>query len=191
MPDVAVVGTGQTKFAARRPDRTLPELMAEAAQTALADAGIAARDLDAVVAGLAPEALQGVAHAEAWSAGEMAAVGRRLMRVQTGGSSGLSALLAAYNHIRSGQADVVMAIGGDRVRESGDSQQVLNKVWDPVFERDLPLVAIATLALSATRYLHRYGATEEDMARAAVKSRSNGTRNPLAHLQREVTVDDV
>ena len=58
--------------------------------------------------------------------------------------------------------DVVLTAGADKVGECGDSQSVLNKIWDPSYERPLPLGTINMLAMSAVRYMKRYGMTEED-----------------------------
>jgi len=47
------------------------------------------------------------------------------------------------------------------------------------------------LAMSGVRYMQRYGMTEEDMARVAVKNRRHASLNPNAHLRKVVTIDDV
>ena len=47
------------------------------------------------------------------------------------------------------------------------------------------------LAMSAVRYMHKYGMTEEDMARVTVKNRRHASLNPKAHLRKEVTIEDV
>jgi len=85
----------------------------------------------------------------------------------------------------------VLTAGADKVGECGDSQTVLNKIWDPSFERSLPLGTINMLAMSAVRYMQRYGMTQEDMARVAVKNRRHASLNPNAHLRKVVTIDDV
>jgi acetyl-CoA C-acetyltransferase len=82
-------------------------------------------------------------------------------------------------------------VGADRVKESGDAQQVFNKIWDPFYERDLPFTTITMIAMSAVRYMHRHGMSERQMARVAQKSHHNGVLNPNAHIRREVTVEEV
>ena len=47
------------------------------------------------------------------------------------------------------------------------------------------------LAMSAVRYMHKYGMTEEDMARVTVKNRMHAAKNPHAHLRKETTIDEV
>lgn len=191
MRRVAIVGVGQTEHRFRREDVTYPELAREAVVRALEDAGLDVRDIEAAVLALAPDALLGVAHAERWVADALGVGGKPFMRVNTGGSTGITTAQAAFYHVASGMFDCVLAAGADRVGESGDAQLVLNTMWDLLYERPFPLNAINMLALQAVRYMHRYGTTEYHMALAAVKNRRHALRNPHAHLRQEVTVEEV
>lgn len=188
---VAIVGLAQTEFKHYYTDTILPDLVRRAAVAALAEAHLHFTDIDAVVCAMAPDALIGVMHAERWVVDAAAAVGKPLLRVNTGGATGLSALQAGYQHVASGLFETVLVIGAERVGESGDAQTLLNKIWDPVYERRLPLNTITMLAMQAVRFFEKYGATEVDMARVAVKNRRNGTRNQYAHLRNEVTLEEV
>jgi acetyl-CoA C-acetyltransferase len=85
----------------------------------------------------------------------------------------------------------VLVAGADKVGECGDSQTILNKIWDPIYERALPLGTITMLAMSAVRYMHKYGMTEEDMARVVVKNRHHASLNPNAHLRTPTTIEEV
>jgi acetyl-CoA C-acetyltransferase len=116
---------------------------------------------------------------------------KRFMRINTGGSTGISSVAVAHTHIAAGACDVVLVAGADKVGESGDSQAILNKIWDPTYERSLPLGTITMLAMSAVRAMNKYGMTEEDMARVTVKNRSNAARNPSAHLNKPVSINEV
>lgn len=188
---VAAIGVGQTEFRKTSEAESYPSLLRQAAGRALDSSGLSIGDMDAIVLALAPEALMGINHAERWCVDAVGAVGKPLMRVQTGGTTGLSAVQAGYHHIASGMFDKVLVVGADRVAESGDAQQIFNKIWDPVFERALPLTTISMIAMSAVRYMHLHGMTERQMARVSVKNHANAMLNPFAHLQQRVTVDDV
>jgi acetyl-CoA C-acetyltransferase len=98
---------------------------------------------------------------------------------------------AAYYHIAAGACDVIMTAGADKVGECGDSQTVLNKIWDPIYERSLPLGTITMLAMSGIRYAHKYGMSEEDMAAVVVKNRVHASLNPNAHLRKQTTIEEV
>jgi acetyl-CoA C-acetyltransferase len=191
MPRVAIVGIGQTEHCFRREDVTYPELAREAVTRALQHAALEVRDIEAAVLALAPDALMGVAHAERWVADALGVAGKPFMRVNTGGSTGITTTHAAFYHVASGMFDCVLAAGADRVGESGDAQLVLNTMWDVLYERPFPLNAINMLALQAVRYMAKYGTTEYHMALAAVKNRRHAMRNPHAHLRKEVTVEEV
>jgi acetyl-CoA C-acetyltransferase len=188
---VAALGAGQTRFGATRDAPTYVEMLHQSAESALAASGLTIDDIDAIVLALAPESLMGVNHAERWCVDY---VGGRLMpvlRIQTGGATGLSAIQAGYHHVAAGLYDRVLVVGADRVRESGDAQKIFNKIWDPFYERDLPFTTITMIAMSAVRYMHRYGMTERQMARVSQKAHHNGALNPNAHIRREVTIDEV
>jgi acetyl-CoA C-acetyltransferase len=187
---VAIVGVGQTGYRSHF-EETYPELVFRAATITLKDAGISARDIDSVVLPMAPEALSGVGHAERWVTDAAAAVGLPFMRVNTGGVTGLTAVETAYWQVASGLADRVLIVGADRVGESGEAQQILNRIWEPIYERQLPLNTITMLAFQGVRFMQRYGIDERDMARVAVKNRSNGALNPHAHLRAPVTMEEV
>ncbi|MDQ0823760.1 acetyl-CoA C-acetyltransferase [Arthrobacter sp. V1I7] len=191
MMNVGIAGFGQSKFVTTRTDVTFPELVKEGADLTLADAGIGIEDVDAVVYPLAPDALIGVNNGERWVIDALGATGKPFMRVNNGGATGMSAVLAAWTHIASGMFDVVLVAGADRVSESGSAQSVLNKMWDIGYERTVPLNTITMLALSAQRYMHMYDSDEVDMARVTVKNRTHAALNPHAHLRTPITVAEV
>lgn len=188
----AVVGVGMSSFQTRRDDEDLPGLLQEASASALADAGLDMRDVDAVVLAQSPDALHGLGHPEQAAAGALATRGKPMLRVNTGGASGASAAQVGWWAVTSGRFDVVLVVGaekmGDNVR---GAQEVLNKIWDPAYEAALPLNTIAMSALAAVRYMNRYGVTERHFATIASRLRANGVRNEKAHVRRAVSVDEI
>ena len=191
VPRVGIIGIGQSAFKARRRDANYPELVREAVSLAMADAGRQLDEIEAVVYSLAPDALLGIGNAERLGVDAVGARNKRFMCINTGGSTGISALAAAHSHIAAGACDLVLVAGADKVGECGDSQTILNKIWDPIYERPLPLGTITMLAMSAIRYMHKYGMTQEDMARIVVKSRAHAALNPHAHLRERTTIEEV
>ncbi len=191
VPRVGIVGIGQSQFKAKRPDANYTELVREAVTLCMNDAKMALDQIDAVVYSLAPDALLGIGNAERLGVDAVGARNKRFMRINTGGSTGLSALAAAHSHIAAGACEVVLVAGADKVGECGDSQTILNKIWDPAYERALPLGTITMLAMSAIRYMHKYGMTQEDMASIVVKNRYHASLNPNAHLRKLTTIEEV
>jgi acetyl-CoA C-acetyltransferase len=190
-PRVGIIGVGQSKFKARRNDASYPDLVREAVVLALNDAQLGFDDIEAVVYSLSPDAMVGIGNAERIGVDAVGAKNKRFLRINTGGATGISSVISAYYHVAAGVCDVVLTAGADKVGECGDSQTVLNKIWDPTYERQLPLGTITMLAMSAVRYMHKYGMTEEDMARVTVKNRSHAAKNPHAHLKKETSIDEV
>ena len=99
---VAVIGVGQTKYAAKRQDVSMPGLVREAALRALEDAGLTWSDIDAVVIGKAPDMFEGVMMPELFLADALGAVGKPMMRVHTAGSVGGSTAVMASHLVASG-----------------------------------------------------------------------------------------
>jgi acetyl-CoA C-acetyltransferase len=190
-PRVGIIGIGQSNFTARRNDASYPDLVREAVVLALKDARLELEDVEAVVYSLSPDAMVGIGNAERIGVDAVGAKNKRFLRINTGGATGISSVISAYYHVAAGACDVVLTAGADKVGECGDSQTVLNKIWDPTYERQLPLGTITMLAMSAVRYMHKYGMTEEDMARVTVKNRMHAAKNPYAHLRKETTIDEV
>lgn len=190
-PRVGIIAIGQSAFKARRDDASYPDLVREAVNQALTGAQLELDDIEAIVYSLSPDAMVGIGNAERLGVDAVGGRNKRFLRINTGGATGISSVAAAYYHVAAGACDVVMTAGADKVGECGDSQTVLNKIWDPTYERPLPLGTITMLAMSGIRYADKYGMSQEDMARVVVKNRKHASLNPNAHLRKEVTVDDV
>jgi acetyl-CoA C-acetyltransferase len=190
-PRVGIIGIGQSAFKAKRDDASYPDLVREAVVLAMNDAKLEFNDIESVVYSLSPDAMVGIGNAERLGVDAVGARNKRFLRINTGGATGLSSVAAAYYHIAAGASEVVLTAGADKVGECGDSQTVLNKIWDPIYERSLPLGTITMLAMSAIRYAEKYGMTQEEMAAVVVKNRYHASLNPNAHLRKTITVDEV
>lgn len=185
-----IVGVGQYGYTGAM-EETYVELAEIAAKRALDDAGLGMDSIDAVVVSHAPEAFIGIAHPERWLADHIGAAGKPVMRIHTGGATGGSAAQAGYYHVASGRFDNVLVVGAEKIKENSSPQTVLNAIWDPITEKPFGLNAINMTSFQAVRYMDQYGATREDFATVAVRSRQNGSRNPHAHVSDHVTVADV
>ncbi|HEX6486732.1 MAG TPA: thiolase domain-containing protein, partial [Nocardioidaceae bacterium] len=98
----AVIGVGQTHHRAKREDVSISGLCREAADRALADAGVGFDDIDAVVVGKAPDLFEGVMMPELYLAEALGAVGKPLLRVHTAGSVGGSTAIVASSLVQAG-----------------------------------------------------------------------------------------
>lgn len=189
MSAVAIIGAGQTDHASRRDDVSQPELVREAAEAALADAGVAACDVDAVLLANM-ELFEGRALPELWAGAGAFAAGRPCMKIATGGTSGTSGCIAAFHQVAAGLFDVVLVVGFEKHSE-GHAQTGM-ALTDPFWDRAVASGAVGNFALSISQYVAERGVTEQQAALVAVKARRNAARNPHAHLKMaELTVGEV
>ena len=188
----AIVGTGQSMHSGRREDVNVPELLREAAAFALEDAGITARDLDAVVIGSGPEEFEGINQPEHWAGPAIGAPGKPVMRIQTGGTSGASTTIGAFYHVASGLFDVVLAVAYQKLSD-GVARYGLSSCRDPLWDRDHNFGAAELVGMQSRQYLARHHprVSEEHGAMVAVKNRKNAMKNPYAHLRSLISVEDV
>jgi acetyl-CoA C-acetyltransferase len=185
---VAVLGVGQTQHTARRADVSIPGLVREAVDRALADAGLEHGDIDAVVIGKAPDMLEGVAMPEQFLVGAVGAHMKRLLRVHTAGSVGASTAITAMTHVASGLYERVLCIAFEKQSEG-------NVMWalSPTLPFTPPLVAGAGgfFAPYCRAYIAKTGAPSHIGPMIAANARANAGRNPYAHLREPMTVEDV
>jgi acetyl-CoA C-acetyltransferase len=144
---VAVLSTWQSEFKLRHPSMTYVEQAQEAAAGCMAKVGMCPDDVDAIVYSLAPTAFMGVADADRWAIDHIFGAGKPMLRVHTGGATGGSVVQAAHALVRSGMYRTVMIVGAERISETPDAQKVLNQIFDPFYEKDMPLQTITAVAL--------------------------------------------
>jgi acetyl-CoA C-acetyltransferase len=186
---VAIAGVGMTRQTSGRHDVNGVELINEAVRAALADAGITRSDIDAVVIGNMDH-FEGINYVDAWSVDGNGGLGKPVMKLTTGGTTGTTVAMAGYYHVASGMFDRVLAIGWEKNSES-DTTGAIITAFDPFWDRPTFGGAVAGLALEATQYMHETGATEEDAAWVAVRDRRHGLNNPYAHLHIDLKIEDV
>jgi acetyl-CoA C-acetyltransferase len=188
--NVAVVGAGQTNHARRRKDVTQVGLAREAVTRALEDAELTMDDIDSVVVCTGPVLFAAVNQPEKWLVDAIGARLKPVVRVTSGGGTGLAGALAAVNQIRGGFSDRVLVVAYDKLSE-GALQYSISTLYDPFWGREF---AVGIMGFSAAYWKARMdtlGHTEEAAALVAVKNHKNAMLNPYAHVRKEVTVEDV
>jgi acetyl-CoA C-acetyltransferase len=184
-----VIGVGQTRHRSRRRDVSIAGLCREAVDRAVADAGLSLADIDAVVAGKAPDLFEGVMMPELYLADALGAIGKPLLRVHTAGSVGGATGLVATSLVQAGVHRRVLAVAFEKQSES-------NAMWalsiTPPFSMPVLAGAGGYFAPHIRAYIRRSGAPGHVGAMVAVKDRRNGSRNPYAHLQQpDITLESV
>jgi acetyl-CoA acetyltransferase len=179
---VSLAGVATTDFG--RAELPAEQLAAKAALAAVADAGLAASDIDAVVVGSAfsTAALgQRMLRHVPWG-------GRRLLNVENACASGTTALAEAAALVRAGLADAVVAVGADTPVRSGGGLIPLD-LSGPVAGVGVTLPAL--YALVADAYQARHGTAVDAFAEVVVRSRAAARTNPHAYRRDAVTQADV
>jgi acetyl-CoA C-acetyltransferase len=188
---VAIVGTGQTQYKSKLRQYASPDMYFEAITKCLADAKLSVKDIDAVVFGLGPELFDGINGVDKWCSDAVGALNKPLMRINTGGATGGSTVLAALDHVASGMFDVVVAVAGQRMGEStAHPQYALGLGFDPILVRPFYVNSLPVFSGDALICMNKFGFTEYHMARIAVKNHLNALNNPYAHVRVNTTVEE-
>ncbi len=190
---VAVLGVGQTKHG-KRHDVCYPDLVRESVAAALIDAGITADDIDGVVSGTMPSMMEGIALTHFYFADAMQSVGKPILKTETCGSVGMSTAHTAYYWVASGMADLVLAVGHEKMNE-GHAQSTMITVLEPFYQRYFIAGAVGTFSIQSQIWSGRYNIPEEKLREAAsfvsVTHHDDAFDNPYAHIKIRVGIDDV
>jgi acetyl-CoA C-acetyltransferase len=141
------------------------------------------------VFGVAPDALSGLNCPEKSSF--MCPAGRPVLRVNTGGLTGASALHAAATLVASGQMETVVAVALERMGQAVTSQAVFNTIFDPVWEKDIALSTLSMAAIRAAMMMDRYGYTVDHWAGIAERNYASAVSNPYAQVRKRITAAEV
>jgi acetyl-CoA acetyltransferase len=214
--DVYVAGIGMTRFTVHL-DKTYHQLAALATDEVLKDAGLNKDDIEAV---FFSNSLWGHFEKQHCIRGQVALrpyglLGRPIMNVENACSSGSSALYLAYMAVKSGELDAVLCLGVEKVAhpdralsfesftsgfDVGNLQDTFDLYDQLTQEYQIPIPpedgkgkskVMDTYGVMARWHMSKYGTTQEQLAKIAVKNRFNGSLNPLAHWQEEIDLEKV
>jgi acetyl-CoA acetyltransferase len=184
--DVYVIGVGMTRLG-KFPDVTLPDMARRAFYEAIKDAGVKPDEIEAAFIGHVRQGGQGAMLGQRIMR-EIGVTGIPVLNVENICSSGSSALWTAFGMVSSGRFDLSVVIGAEQL-------SVLGKGVLPPRQEDLEGLQGATLpsyfAMVARRHMHEYGTTIEQLAKISVKNHKNGSLNPYAQFQKEVTLAEI
>jgi acetyl-CoA acetyltransferase len=181
----SIVGIGSTELS-RQAGRSELQLACESTTTALADAGLAAADVDGIVTYTVDpveetELVRAVGFREvSWSS-----------RVPYGGGGSMGVLLHAASAVAGGAAEVVVAYRAIRARSGATRFGAAKTAPSPTSAHSgttamqwcMPfglLTPASWMSLNSTRYMHEHGVTSADFGRAVVQLRDYAATNPSA-----------
>ncbi|MFC6826099.1 thiolase C-terminal domain-containing protein [Halopelagius fulvigenes] len=191
MERVAVIGASMTQFGQR--DAWIRELLAEAGQACLDDAGVAPDEVEHLyVSNMASGEFEGQTGVPNALAQDLAAVPAYTARIDQTSSSGGAGVYAAWQSVASGASEMTMLVGGEKMthRSTAEATDVIASLTHPVeYKHGVTLPSFA--GLTARLYLDTYDAPREALGRVAVKNHKNGVDNPHAQFQKEVDLETV
>ncbi|HEV2301109.1 MAG TPA: acetyl-CoA acetyltransferase [Stellaceae bacterium] len=186
-----IVGWAHSKFG-RHEGRDLESLIVEVAQAALADAGVAAQDIDAVFLGT----MNGGFVRQEFPASLVfqADPGFRFKpatRVEDACATGSAAIHMGANAIAAGRARLVLVVGVEKMTEVSGAQvgDILLGASYRKEEDATPGGFAGIFGRIAESYFQRYGDQSDALARIAAKNHKNGAQNPLAQMQKDLGYD--
>ncbi|VEN73819.1 Acetyl-CoA acetyltransferase (Thiolase-II like) [Candidatus Desulfarcum epimagneticum] len=193
---VAIIGMGCTQFGERW-DVGAEELMVEAFQECLQDAGIEKKEIEAAWFGTCFDE-GGVGKSAIPLATTLRLPFIPVTRVENFCATGTEAFRGACYAVASGAYDICLALGVEKLKDTGfgglpsftgSNAGSLIWQWFP------NITAPGSFAQLASAYSAKHGVPDADikqaMAHISMKSHANGAKNPKAHLRKEVSVDTI
>jgi len=191
MSDVRIAGVGMTHFGAH-PERTGRDLFAEAGATALEDAGVDREDVEALYYGnFMSELAEHQGHQGPMMA-EAVGLSVPATRFESACASSGAALRQAVLDIRSGESDVLLVGGAERMNNLGTAgaTEALAIAADDLYEIRSGVTFPGAYALMARAYFDQYGGEKGDLAHVAVKNHDNALPNDHAQFQKAIDLED-
>lgn len=216
MTEVFIAGVGMTPFG-RHIDKSIHDLSSAAAALALQDAGADAAAIEAVYFTSATNgALQGQHSIPGPIAARRAGLsGVPVFSVENACASGSSAFNLAVTAIKAGEADVVLALGAEKMNIADKARMfaVFDSGWDvetveankatllalgagveppPGTTSDKPYsVFMDVYAAFCRQHMRRYGTTQRQIAAVAAKNHAHSAHNPLAQFRDAMSIEQV
>ena len=188
---VAIVGMGCSQFGELW-DKDIDDLVIDATEEALADAGVDIKDIQAAWVGSMGRKTGGTI------ASPLGLQYIPVTRVENACATGYEAIRNAAFGVAAKVYDLVLVVGVEKIKDTGYGglgPEYRAVKWHPLYESGNTITPPGMYALSATRYFARYGLSPDEgktmLGKISVKSHHNGARNPRAHLRREVTLEQV
>lgn len=190
---VAIIGMGCSKFGERW-DVGPSELLVEAFEEAMRDAGLERKQIDAAWYGSCSDPIS-VGNSAIPASMALRLDGIPVSHMENMCATGSEVLRAASYAVASGAVDIALAIGAEKLKDTGYGglpfvyKGTFNDLWLPFGSTP------AGFAQLASGYREKYGISKEELKRALAhiswKSHENGALNPKAHLRKRVTMEQI
>jgi acetyl-CoA acetyltransferase len=199
--DLWILGIHMTKFG-KHPDKDLVDLASEAVSGALADGGVTMREMGVIGAGNLMAAAAGIGQQLQKQLGQ---TGIPVYNVTNACATGATALRVACMAVKSGEAEMGLAFGVEKLSGAGlltgGGRKEAAPTWTPsgrygavapVDGRIGTEIMPGVFAQIGMEYGHRYGGTSFELfARISEKNHAHSTLNPLAAYTKRMTLEEI
>jgi acetyl-CoA C-acetyltransferase len=192
-PLCSIISAGCSKYG-RRDGLSGAELFHESLDELFSRSGRLRReDIQAVYLGQGFESFEHRANIAGGFANNYGIENVPAVRVEAVSSSGGSSIRQGVLGILSGEFDVVLCGGVEKMSEKATPEvlEIISMAADRPFEQWNGVTLTALNALAAREHMRKYGTTERQLAAVAVKNHRNALANPKAYLQKAISVEDV
>jgi acetyl-CoA C-acetyltransferase len=188
---VCVLGAGSTRYG--KLNESIIELALNASREAILSAGISPKDIGAGYISNVFGAADKQVHIAPVIMSNLGIPYVPGLTIESACGSGSVMLREAFANVYAGFYDCVLAVGVEKITHTGTTQSttLFSYCSDFFYEGGNGASFPGLFASIARAYLSTHKATEEDLARVAVKNHDNGILNPKAHVRRKITIDDV
>jgi acetyl-CoA acyltransferase len=184
---VFVIGVGMTKF--ERCERDVKDLAGDATQDALKDAGIGYDEIGQAFVGY----INGMSTLGQQALYRVGMTGIPVYNVNNNCSTGSTALYMAYNAVRFGQNDAVLALGFEKMQKGPLENQLpgLEKLKEETEKEKKPPIAARMFGDAGRDHMEKYGTKKETFAKIAVKNHRHSVNNPRSQYREACTIEEV
>jgi len=187
----SITGWAHTRFG-RLEDEDSESLIVRVVREAIADAGLEAKDIDAIYlgtfnAGMSPQEFPGSLALQADDALRF----KPVTRVENACATGSAAIYQGLHAIKSGSAHNVLCVGVEKMTacDTATVGKSLVRASYVAEEASEGMTFPGIFGKIAQGYFERYGDQSDALAAIAAKNHKNGSVNPLAHFQKDLGYD--
>lgn len=191
--DVAIIGAGMIPFG-RRDEDTLMDMLAWAGLKALDDANLGNAGVDAVyVANMGSGILQHQTGLASALVDRLSLLPAAADSIENGPASGASAIKNGLLAIASGYYDIVLVVGGEKMREvtGWRATDFVATMTHPIAEYIYGVTLPGMAGMFTRLYMEKYGLTRQMLIEVALKNQAMGALNPYAHVEMALSKDGI
>ena len=181
----AIVGVAESDLGQVTDGMSPMDLVAQGMQRALADCGLTLKDVDGLFCAMTQQRMSIVSLIE-----YLGIAPKFIGSSMTGGSSFEFHVAQAVAAIEAGLCDVAV-IGYGSTQRSVGRKQASQREINPYETPFKPFLPASAYALAASRHMHQFGTTREQLAAVAVAAREWALLNPVAWEKKPLTIEDV